>query len=136
MAVNANQQRTGNYSEAREGRTMHDDAHLGDLPEAVPLYRVAPFWRLLALFALVGIAGLFLVTLTFGFALLQKETATTVVGPAPRMMATPVMPAPGGVAAVPQNLPYPVKQDLATSPSAFAEEDDPPRPGSLPSSSR
>jgi tetratricopeptide (TPR) repeat protein len=101
---------------------MRDDELLDQLPEAVPLYRIAPWWRLLAVFAAIAVVGLIGVVLVLGIALVQIENRQR-----PAIMATPVpppvvfaSPAGGGVLGAqdnaqtdPQNLPYPVEADLA-----------------------
>jgi hypothetical protein len=91
---------------------MRSEHELADLPEAVPLDRVAPFWRLLAILALLGLAGLIFVSLTLGLALVQRTTT----GPSPMtaMVPAPMFFPPVAYQAV-EDLPpppYPVKADL------------------------
>jgi tetratricopeptide (TPR) repeat protein len=97
---------------------MPSDDILADLPEAIPLTRVAPFWRILAVLALIGMAGLLLSTLVLGSILLEKNNAPgnafnrTQFAPAGAPRA-PINQAPAGVPN--SQLPYPVQQDLARS---------------------
>jgi tetratricopeptide (TPR) repeat protein len=115
-----------------ENTTMHAEESLGDLPEALPLHRVAPLWRVIAIIALIGMAGLILVALTLGLALVQRSAAVaTAMTPAPMRPMPPRGGGgfggafPPGIAALstPQDLPYPVKQELAQVKPA--EEDQP-----------
>ena len=101
---------------------MRDDDFLDQLPEAVPLYRVAPWWRLLAVFAIIGMVVLFVVALILGIAVVQMDHLNVAVNAPVPPSATPVFPpavAAGGpgvdsdAEADPQNLPYPVTADVA-----------------------
>lgn len=110
---------------------MHHDDSLGSLPEALPLRLVSPWWRILALVAMVAVLGLLLLTSVLGIALLQQRSTTSGRFPTgPMMAATPLAPAPATVAAVmasppaidKANLPYPVEADLAKRAEVAAEE--------------
>jgi tetratricopeptide (TPR) repeat protein len=99
---------------------------LADLPEALPLQRVAPFWRVVAVLALLLLVGLVLVTCVLGIALLHKPvTLQTAATPVPGPVPPAVAPAPiyASMPSVeegvdPQNLPYPVREDLRTGSAA------------------
>ena len=65
---------------------MHTDEQLADLPEALPLRRVSPFWLVLALLESVALVGLFLIVCVVGLAALRQRVMTPVT------MAVPVMP--------------------------------------------
>src|SRR6266567_1173327 len=103
----------------------HDDL-LDELPEAVPLHRIAPFWRLIAIVAAVAAVALLFVVLVLGIALVNtlNRPTTVVTPPGPVKTFQPVPPAiamAGGgfgsgaqdeAAAEAQNLPYPVTAEL------------------------
>src|SRR5438067_4209879 len=126
---------------------MQDEVRLEELPEALPLYRVAPVWRLIAICtALLAISLLFLVLmLALVLVNLQNRSPAFVTTPRPVIPAPPAMPgaAMGSVTGVPDdptadtpNLPYPVKADLADAdPYAPAEPKDAP-PAKQPPSAR
>jgi hypothetical protein len=108
---------------------MHTDDQLGSLPEALPLRRVAPLWRILALLAGAAVLGLFFLVCILGIALLRAwataaatvAVATPVPPPAPPVVwAGPGMalPAEDEEAVDPQSLPYPVQADLRDAPAA------------------
>src|SRR5438046_8567430 len=110
---------------------------LEDLPEAVPLHRVAPLWRLLAICGFIGVAFLLLVILILGIALVNlQKPIITYTNPAPGF--APVVPAAVARAAASpdddptltaQNLPYPLKADLAESQEpAAANQPSPAKP--------
>lgn len=56
---------------------------LQDLPEAIPLRRVSPAWRVLALLAFLGILGLAVVVVILSIALWHHGRRPTPVGPFP-----------------------------------------------------
>jgi Tol biopolymer transport system component/tetratricopeptide (TPR) repeat protein len=104
---------------------MHTDDQLGDLPEALPLRRVAPLWRILALLEGVALVGLLFLLCILCIALLEqarRPPPTPVVMAAPPVAAAPAATAwvAPGMAVTPddaepvdpQNLPYPVQADL------------------------
>lgn len=99
---------------------MSDTVHLGDLPEAVPLTRVAPGWRLLAILLVIISAGLFLVVFVLGYAVVEHlwedtTAAVPVAPPAPMATTTAVSVDPPLAEPVdPKSLPYPVTQDPRT----------------------
>jgi Tol biopolymer transport system component len=112
------------------------EPRLDDLPEAVPLRRVSPVWRLVAILGLAGLAGLMLAVLALVTWVihLHEELDDYQSGavPAPPVWApttVPVQPAgeldpdpdPGLNAA---NLPYPVKEDLRFMPKAAPPDKD------------
>jgi tetratricopeptide (TPR) repeat protein len=119
-----------------EDQAVRDDELRDELPEAVPLYRIAPWWRPVAVFAVLGVVGLFGVAVVLGVALVQMENrqraAATIAGPVPPPMVF-ASPAGGGrlgssdeAPEDPQNLPYPVDADLAVADPYALVEDKPP----------
>ncbi len=101
---------------------MHTDEQLADLPEALPLRRVSPFWLVLALLEAVAFVGLFLILCIVGLAALRQRVVTpaaTLAVPTP----PPALPRAAFGAFVPippqddepgdpASLPYPVQEDL------------------------
>lgn len=116
--------------------TEHTD--LAGLPEAVPLRRVAPGWRVLALLTLLMSGGLLLVIVVLALALMNESdtsgspasyyggppTASYTVtqngspdGPLPAIAESPTVLDPdlGGQVLDPRLVPYPIKADLAAA---------------------
>src|SRR5439155_24925098 len=103
---------------------MHPNERLGDFPEALPLHRVAPLWRIAALLFGVIVAALLIVVCVLGIAVMQQQQqllTMTLAPPPPGAPATPVPPRwVGGMGVAvdeeervdPQTLPYPVRDDL------------------------
>src|SRR5205823_2084629 len=123
---------SGTARQASEGQAVRDDEPLDQLPEAVPLHRIAPWWRLLAVFAIIAIVGLLALVLVLAIALVQMGdsqrfaamTAATV--PPSVVFASPAgggVGSPDDAQADPQNLPYPVEADLAEA-DPYAPVDD------------
>jgi hypothetical protein len=111
---------------------MRDDDRWEELPEAVPLYRVAPLWRLLAIIAVIGMAVLLFAVLILGIVLVHMAERTVALPPPPLPPAVTVI---GGgrpsltddAQADAQNLPYPMTADLAEGdPYEPAQENRPP----------
>lgn len=116
---------------------MHDN--LTDLPEAVPLYRVSPAWRLLAIFAgilallcLIGVVSLSAVNHGLQVQLAKQPTVYMSPGvaavpvPVPGPVVVPAVPAvPDKPVGDPANLPYPVREDPRQSIGMGAEPADP-----------
>lgn len=109
------------------------EPHLEDLPEAIPLHRVAPVWRTLALLAipLAGMMLVFVVVLGIVIAGLRAQLrATALAAPAPPPVwvpatATTVEPETEReepVEAV--NLPYPVRDDLRANDRQVGQEEE------------
>src|SRR6266849_3441881 len=104
---------------------MRDDDLLDDLPEAMPLHRIAPFWRLIAILAASAAVGLLFLVLILGIALVNAQNRPTAVVPPPPPVVRAAPMAPGvafgvgsglGVqdeATETENLPYPVIAELA-----------------------
>jgi hypothetical protein len=98
---------------------MRDDRDLLDLPEAVPLYRVSPWWRLVAIFGFFGMALLLAVTAVIWLALMHKASVNTAGMVPPRPVPPPAPMVIGRVRAyTPPSAdsgehPFPVKADLA-----------------------
>jgi tetratricopeptide (TPR) repeat protein len=101
---------------------MHTDEQLADLPEALPLRRVSPFWLVLALLEAVALVGLFLVLCIVGLAALRQRVVTpaatlAVPVPPPAMPRAAfgnfaLIPPPEDELGDPASLPYPVQEDL------------------------
>lgn len=111
---------------------MRADDRWDDLPEAIPLHRVAPWWRLLAILALIGMVGLLVVVLILGIAVVQlqdRPLPTFAPTPAPVAVVPPgVAPTADEPPAEGENLPYPVKADLAEADPYERVEPTGPRP--------
>src|SRR5262245_57592026 len=111
--------------------------NLTELPEAVPLYRVSPAWRLVAIFACVVavLAIIGWVSLSAVNHGLQMQLAGRPPNYAPPVGMPMPVPMPTGPAAVPAvpaapekpagdpaNLPYPIREDLRPSFGAVAAD--------------
>jgi tetratricopeptide (TPR) repeat protein len=106
---------------------MHDD--LTELPEAIPLHRVSPAWRLLAILAVIiaMLALLGILAMSAQIAYLQSlqinrpiysnpPVVTAPAPPPPPVVAVPVVnPPPDKPPIDPANLPYPIREDLRQS---------------------
>jgi hypothetical protein len=105
---------------------MQTHESLADLPEALPLQRVSPFWRILAVLVTVLLIALVLVTCVLGIALLHKPVtvpvvAATVATPAPVPTFPPAAFAPmqpPDETVDPSSVPYPIREDLGPSTTA------------------
>jgi tetratricopeptide (TPR) repeat protein len=89
---------------------------LHDLPEAIPLRRVSPVWRVLAVLALLGFAGLGMLVCVLLVALYHQGTRATAftaatVPPRAVFMGT-TAPLFDDDPINPNNLPYPTQEDL------------------------
>lgn len=95
---------------------MHASESLADLPEALPLRRVSPAWRILAVLETLVLIGLVLLVCVLGIALLQRRVQPTVFAAPTMPPATPpmfgLMPPPSVEETDDPNLPYPVVEDL------------------------
>jgi len=114
------------------------ESRLEDLPEAVPLRRVSPAWRLVGILSLVGIGFLFLgvLMLVAWVARLHEELdeyqsgAIATAPPAWAPAAANVVPAAVDPDPEPEpglngaNLPYPVKEDLRSEPKLAPQDQD------------
>src|SRR5437867_2651620 len=113
--------RRSSYGEFR----MHAEEQLADLPEALPLRRVSPWWLVLALLEAVLVIVLGLGLCILGLAVVRQRTVPVtgpvVATPVPRgafvpgVAAFPALPADEEEPADAQNLPYPTKADLQQS---------------------
>jgi hypothetical protein len=114
---------------------MQDNTELEDLPEAVPLHKVAPFWRVLAILAGICMVGLLFVSIVFGIALMEMNNSYVAVAPAPPpapvLMAPPVMATPidDPDESDTVNAPYPLTADLARSNRTEPASENPVAPG-------
>lgn len=121
---------------------MREDADLSALPQAIPLRTVAPFWRVLAVLALLCSAALGLACLLLVFAWLpeahgpipsppiawQQVPAVAVAADEALPPDLPLVPGDllrmspdsGGPAIDPRTVPYPVRADLAPPKHAAA----------------
>ncbi len=102
---------------------MHDN--LTELPEAIPLHRVSPAWRVLAILAVIILllALIGIVAMSVQIHVLQMQqvnrpinwTAPPMPPPAPAVVV-PVVNAPADKTPIdPTNLPYPTREDLRQS---------------------
>lgn len=102
---------------------MHDN--LTELPEAIPLHRVSPAWRLLAILAVIIalLALLGVLAMSVQIAVLQSQQTNRPIyvtpppaPPPPAVVAVPIVNVPPDKPAVdPASLPYPVREDLRQS---------------------
>ena len=53
------------------------EPHLEDLPEAIPLHRVAPIWRAFALLALLGAGLMVLLVVVLGIVIAGQRSGTS-----------------------------------------------------------
>ncbi len=93
------------------------DERLDDFPEAIPLRRVAPGWRVFAILMTVAAGGFFLLTLVLFGALVQHSVESSVTFPPPPVAVpatvTPVEEDDPDAPKVPRaDLPYPSTEDL------------------------
>src|SRR6266566_3225987 len=127
---------------------MQDDDRLNNLPEAIPLHRIAPFWRLFAIVAVVAAVALLFVVLILCIVLVNLHNRSPIYAPVPPPVyrAPPMAPGVvvgGGGPSVededspePQNLPYPVKADLAGGDPHEPVAEDPSPPTKPPPTAR